>query len=486
MTLCYILIMESKRVSPELMNLTQEELITIILELRETNARLEKRIQQLEAQRHKDSHNSSTPPSQSPHLPIKNLREKTEKSRGGQPGHLGHTLQMVTTPTHTIRYKVTRCELCGKDLFHTPAAGYERRQVFDIPAIVCEVTEHEAEKKRCACGHMTTASFPETVSAPVQYGIQTQTLVSTLLTHGYLSYNRVSELTEYLIGHRVNESTVCSIQDKLNRKLEYFEEKSKLHLSQSEVIHNDETGIPIEGKQQWLHVSASKEITHYAVDVKRGKEATDRIGILPSFQGITVHDGWKAYFQYEGCQHGLCNAHHLRELTFFEEEEKAVWAGFLKDLLLSAKASVEKAKQTGQASLNIPSLQEIDNRYDEILGGASLMQPTLRGKKGKLKKTEQQTFIARLLKYKRNVLTFIYDFRVPFDNNLAERDIRMMKLKGKISGTFRSLYGAQCFARIRGYISTVQKNDRNVFKEIKNALGGRPFLLPEWYQSINC
>lgn len=176
------------------------------------------------------------------------------------------------------------------------------------------------------------------------------------------------------------------------------------------------------------------------------------------------------------------NVHHLRELTFFEEEEKASWARLLKDLLLAAKALVEKARNEGQDHLDSESLQSIERRYCEILEGAKAGRPppSRTGKRGKLKKTKQQNFIERLLEHKENALAFMHDFRVPFDNNVAERDIRMMKLKNKISGTFRSLHGAQCFARIRGYISTVRKNGRNVFEEIKNAFYGQPFLLQEW------
>jgi|SRR5665811_1245132 len=474
--------MELKYKESDLMNFTKPELIAIILAHQEAIIRLEDRVRQLEETIHKDSHNSHTPPSQSIHIPIKNLREKTGKPPGGQTGHPGKTLKMVSEPDRIITHHVNRCEQCGKDLSSTPADGCERRQVFDISPIVCEVTEHQAEKKRCSCGHLSTALFPETVSAPVQYGINLQCLLTILSAYEYLSYDRISELTEQLIGYRVNESTVCSFQDKLYDNLADFEEKSKLELTQSEVIHNDETGIPVEGKQRWLHVTSTEELTHYGVDTKRGKEATDRIGILPHFHGTSIHDGWKAYFGYEECQHGLCNAHHLRELTFFEEEEKATWALPLKNLLLSAKAQVSKARDEGQDHLDPTFLQSIESRYREILEGAKagLPVPLRTGKRGKPKKTKQQNFIERLLDHKGSVLAFVYDFRVPFDNNQAERDIRMVKLKDKVSGTFRSPHGADCFARIRGYISTVRKNGGNVFEEIKNAFCGQPFLLQNW------
>jgi transposase len=474
--------MEPEYEISNLMKLTNLELIALLIKEHEANIRLEERIRQLEEIIHKDSHNSHIPPSQSLRTPIKNMREKSGKQPGGQTGHPGKTLQMVSQPDRIITHQVSRCEECGKDISTFPIKGCERRQVFDIPEIICQVTEHQAEKKRCECGHLTTACFPENVNAPVQYGINILGLLIILSTHEYVSFERIGELLEQLTGYRVNEATVCSVQTKLYDYLADFEEKSKEQLRQSKIIHNDETGIPVEGKQKWFHVTSNEKITHYAVDAKRGKEATDRIGILPLFHGTSVHDGWKPYFGYEACQHALCNAHHLRDLTFFEEDEKAAWATSFKNLLLSAKATVAKATDEGQAHLGHDSLQEIENHYREILEGAKagLPPPVRTGKRGKPKKTKQQNFIERLMEHRESVLAFAYDFRVPFDNNLAERDIRMVKLKGKVSGTFRSPHGADCFARIRGYISTVRKNGGNVFLEIRNALYGQPYLLPNW------
>ena len=465
---------------PSLTDLPKEELIALIIAQREIIARLEERIRNLEAQIHKDSHNSHMPPSRS-FAPIKNMRKKTGKKRGGQKGHKGKTLEMVDDPTHTVLHTASTCPHCGRSLIDTSPEGYERRQVFDIPPLVLEVTEHRAEKKRCLCGHLTTASFPGGVTAPVQYGIVLQGLVSIFSAYEYMSYDRISELMEHLIGHRVNESTVYSLQKRLFESLDDFEEKSIRHLRGSEVIHNDETGVSIEGKRKWLHVACTEKLTHYAIDDKRGKEATDRIGVLPRFRGRAIHDGWKPYFQYP-CSHGLCNAHHLRELVFFEEEEKAPWTTPFKDLLLSGKESVEAAKNEGRDRLDPELLHNIERLYHDIVKGAltDMPVPTRTGRRGRAKKTKQQNFIERLLHHKESVLAFLHDFNVPFDNNLAERDIRMIKLKEKISGTFRSLQGAQYFARIRGYISTVRKNGRNVFEEIGNALCGKPFGLQGW------
>ena len=335
-----------------LTDLAKEELIALIIAQREIIARLEERIRDLEAQIHKDSHNSHIPPSRSPHAPIKNMRKKTGKKRGGQKGHKGRTLEMVDNPAHTVIHKVSTCAHCGRSLVGTSPEGYERRQVFDIPPIVLDVTEHRAERKRCSCGRVTTAAFPEGIAAPTQYGINVQGLLSVFSAYEYMSYDRISELMEHLIGRRINESTVYSLQKRLYEGLHDFEEKCIEHLRGNEVIHNDETGISIEGKRKWLHVTSTGELTHYAVDDKRGKEATDRIGILPHFRGRAIHDGWKSYFQYP-CRHGLCNAHHLRELVFFEEEEKAPWASplegpppFRKDIRRDREERGERSRRS--------------------------------------------------------------------------------------------------------------------------------------------
>ncbi len=257
------------------------------------------------------------------------------------------------------------------------------------------------------------------------------------------------------------------------------------------MLHNDETSIACAGKKLWLHVSTTDEVTHYGVDEKRGKAATDSIGILPEFTGVSVHDGWKPYFQYRQCQHALCNAHLLRELIFFAEEEKALWARNMAATLTVARQMVQEAQQRGEDALdpimryNLQSLYQADIKfaYEDISppGPPSLLEEMthqLAGKKPK-KHNEQQKLLARLDAYQEEILAFTRDFRIPFDNNLAERDLRMIKIKQKVSGTFRCTEGAKMFARIRGYISTVKKQGRNVLEELAHALQGYP-LQPLW------
>jgi transposase len=444
----------------------------------ETIALLDARVKELEGQKNKDSHNSHIPPSKGL-VKIKNSRQSTGNKPGGQVGHRGTTLEMVSIPDKIEIYKVASCKNCGLDLSKQPVEGYEKRQEFDFPPIKVEVTEHQAELKICTCGCRNKANFPERITGPVQYGLNIQSTCINFSNYQFMSYDRISEFMEDLTGYKINESTIIKQNERLYNKLETFEEHTKEYIKNSAVSHHDESGIYCEGDRKWLHSSSTKEVTHYGVDDQRGKDATDRIGILPEKEGTIVHDNWATYFKYENCEHGLCNAHHLRELTWFEEEENAQWASDMKDVLLDAKKQVEGAQLEGKKELPKEKIIAIEKRYDKIIkkGIKTIPLPNIQIKKrGKPKKPKQLNFLERFVKHKNDILAFAKNFNIPFDNNLAERDIRMVKVKQKVSGTFRSLNGAKYFARTRSYISTIKKNGRNVFEEIKNALRGCPYI----------
>ena len=439
---------------------------------------LELMIKELEGQKNKDSHNSHIPPSKDI-VKVKNSRKPTGKKQGGQFGHQGKTLELVLVPDKIEKHKIKFCKLCSADLSNAKVTGYEKRQVFDIPKILMEITEHQAELKVCSCGCRNKASFPASVKAPVQYGLNTQSLCVNLSNYQFLSYDRISELMEDLTGYRINESTINTQNANLYSRLEIFETTVKDQLINSVVSHHDETGIYSEGKRIWLHSSSTPNLTHYAVDANRGKAATDRINILAKKTGTIVHDNWATYFMYSNCSHALCNAHHLRELTWFEEEQDAMWARALKNCLIQAKKQVEQAQLEGLTQLSEVKISVIEKEYLQIITNeikaTCVPEPNVKPR-GKPKKTKQLNFLNRCVNHKDSVLAFVHNFDVPFDNNLAERDIRMIKVKQKVSGTFRSLSGAIHFARIRAYISTVKKNNKNVFQEIKNALEGNPFI----------
>ena len=257
------------------------------------------------------------------------------------------------------------------------------------------------------------------------------------------------------------------------------EEAIEERLRATPVAHFDETGFHIEGKRYWLHLASTEGLTCYGWHTKRGKEATDTLGILPRFEGRAVHDGWGSYFQY-GCDHALCNAHHPRELTFVQEQDGQSWAGDMKELLLEVKARVEQAKAAGAEDLNEATRREFEVRYQRILAQGMAATPPLEprppGKRGRRKQSKAKNLLDRLAAHQQSVLAFMEDFRVPFDNNLAERDLRMVKVQQKISGCFRSGDGATAFCRIRGYISTVRKQRHDVLAAIEHVFAGSPFV----------
>jgi transposase len=254
------------------------------------------------------------------------------------------------------------------------------------------------------------------------------------------------------------------------------EEQIKAALRRGEVLHQDETGLYVASKRYWLHVSATQQLTHYQVHAKRGKEALDEIGILADFQGVSVHDGWQSYWQY-GCEHALCNVHHLRELTFLSEEQQQVWAEQMITLLLDIKAAVEQARAEGRRSLHPLEVQDWKTQYRALLEEgyqANPPDPPSISKKGRHKQSPARHLLDRLCTHQDAVLAFLDHFAVPFDNSLAERDIRLVKVQQKISGCFRALGGAQAFCRIRGYLSTLRKQGVPVLTALEQALYGHP------------
>jgi len=468
------------KAGPEAVIKLVNSLTTIIDELEEQIIELKERVKTLEDRLNKNSHNSSKPPSTDNFVKPKTQRQKSGRSVGGQKGHPGRTLKMVDDPNYTIIHQVSVCKKCGHSLKEIQADSYERRQVFDLPPIKVEVTEHQAESKICPyCGCLNKATFSKEAQQPVQYGPRLRSIGIYLNQYQLLPYERISELFADLFGHQLSEATLVNTNKTFYEILEPVEEKIKQEVIASAAIHFDETGLYIEGKREWLHVASTEILTFYAAHPKRGHEATDEIGILPKFQGTAVHDFWKPYFRYL-CQHALCNAHHLRELTFILEQDKQEWPKEMIDLLLKIKEDVEKKKAIAN-QLEPLQIKSFEEEYDQIIQKGLAENPPLitfnqPKKRGRKKQSKAKNLLDRLKKYRQETLAFMYDFSVPFDNNQAERDIRMMKVQQKISGTFRSSQGAKSFCRIRGYISTVRKNFLSVIDAIQSAFEGNPFI----------
>ena len=440
------------------------------------------RIEQLEDQLAKNSRNSGKPPSsdglKKPRT--RSLRKTGQNPRGGQPGHKGDTLKMVAEPDHLVEHVVTHCPDCQADLESITVQGHTKRQVFDVPPIRLEVTQHQAEIKACPdCGAQVQAEFPAHITQPTQYGPRLKAQASYLNTYHCIPLARTVELLTDFYGQAPSEAVVLSTNALLKARTQPALDEIQKQLIGSDVAHFDESGLRVEGKLHWLHVASTPFLTDYHVHRKRGQEGMRSAGILPKFQGQAVHDHWASYLQFSNCRHAFCNAHHLRELQFVVDQYQQTWATDLAQLLLDIKAEVAAASDD-TTSLPPDRLAHYESEYDRLIAEGLAANPPPDNpppkKRGRVKQSPPKNLLDRLNKHKSGTLTFMHDFRVPFDNNLAERDVRMIKVKQKVSGTFRTKTGAKTFCALRSYISTARKQGQNVIEAIYDAFLGQPFM----------
>jgi transposase len=386
-------------------------------------------------------------------------------------------------PERIVTHEVPRCGHCQASLQDIEAVGYEERQVFDLPAIRIEVTAHRAAIKVCpACGHRSKGTFPNVMTQAVHYGPTVQTWASYFTNHHHIPVERTTEIFADLVHHRMSEATVLKASEDLETCIAPSTEAVKGLLRDAEVLHVDESGLRVRGTLHWLHVACTERLTSYEVHAKRGHEAMEEAGILGTFHGTMVHDHWKPYFTYDACDHALCNAHHLRELRFIDTQYHQAWANDMAALLVEIKAAVA-ATPAPAMCLSPPELRAFATRYDAVVQAGFDANPvpgltieSTEKKRGRPKQPPPVNLLLRFRDFKGQVLAFMSDFRVPFDNNQGERDIRMVKVKQKVSGGFRTLEGAQRFGRIRGYLSTARKHTKNVFEAIQDAFEGTPFI----------
>ena len=473
----------------DLMSHGREDLLALIAalqaqvaELQAQNARLEARVRELEARLATDSRNSNKPPASDgpgvkPHP--KSLRAPGGRKPGGQPGHAGAPLRLVDKPDAVQVHAPARCAACGRSLAGVPALRRERRQVVDLPPVRAQVIEHQAETKGGpGCGAETSAAFPAGVQAPSQYGPGVATLAVYLTQAQLLPLERTCEVLAEVFGCSLSEGTVERAVGACHARLAETEAAIKRGIVAARLAHFDETGLNVGGRTAWLHVASTPALTFYAAHQQRGRAALDDLGVLPSFRGRAVHDGLPSYWQYEQCQHALCNAHHLRELTFVEEQLGQGWAKDLKAVLLEIKQAVDEARVHGLGELSAGTKRQFEARYDALLaaGLAANPPPEPTGKRGRPKRGKAGSLVERLRERKAATLAFLEDFAIPFDNNQAERDIRMTKVRQKISGCFRTTSGADRFCRIRGYISTLRKQGVPILSALAHALTGSPPL----------
>lgn len=449
-----------------------EQLRRLVDELRKELGLAQKEIARLRAIVEMNSQNSSKPPSTDGFKKPRqqSLRGKSGRRSGGQKGHPGKTLKQVENPDDVQIHEPKACIDCHTSLKGVQAHAEEIRQVFEIPAPKLEIVEHRSKKKICPkCGKQNAGIFPAGVDQYVQYGPRTKGLIAYLQNYQLIPFNRLTQFFEDIFGSPLSEGTIFNIAKAAHKNLAPFESHVATLLVQSDVLHADETGLVINKKLHWLHSLSTDLLTHYSIHKKRGIEAMDAAGILPLFKGTLIHDCWGSYFKYS-FKHALCNAHLLRELNAVIESTGQVWAKEMGELLRAANKAT-KACESGRG-LSADAITKFTSTYGEIVCRGYIETGGLRPDERTVARNLWERFILR----EHQVFEFVRNPKVSFDNNLAERDIRMTKVKQKISGGFRSQLGAEYFARIRGYISTSRKHGLNILDALQNVFIGNPFM----------
>jgi transposase len=434
--------------------------------LRSDNAALRAEVAELRRRLDLDSSNSSKPPSsdglkKKPRVPG-SLRGRSGKPSGGQAGHKGDTLKQVEAPDRIERHVANVCRRCCAGLTASMQTGMEKRQVFDLPERLIEVTEHQASVYCCAaCGFETKAKFPAGVAAPAQYGERIRAAAIYLNVQQLIPEDRVAQAMNDLFGapYLCSASLTAWVDDKAAALAGVAAHIGAL-AAQAPVRHLDETGFRVAGKGQWLHTVSTESLTFYRVMEQRGAVPKGLTG------GVVVHDHFKPYYGLTGVAHAFCNAHHLRELKALIEIDAEPWAKDMSELLVAANEAVRKAREAGETALPPAAIEGFVARYWEAVRAGLAFHRSLprleKRARGRTKRRPGHNLLERLKTYKDDVLRFLYDFTVPFTNNLAEQALRMMKVKMKISGAFRTFKGAADFAALRSVVATARKQGWNI------------------------
>lgn len=439
------------------------------ISLKSENTALKAEIVELRHRLNQNSQNSNKPPS-SDGLAKKTtkpaLPKGTSKPNGGQLGHTGKTLKMVATPDTIIVHHAPSCSCCSRPFAESDIEQViQRRQVFDIPAPHLVVTEHQIGVISC-CGQKHSGVFPQDVNSLVQYGTHIKSLSVLLSVDFKLPFKKIEQLFSDMYNCPFNESTAISANNAFFEALEPIEQTLKAKIIASPVVHFDETGMRVGGKLHWFHVASTALFTYLFVHAKRGKQALDAAeSLIKDFTNWAIHDCWLAYFDYKKCYHALCNAHIIRELDNLIELN-TLWATDMKLLLFDLFKLSEKG------AINVPDKHLWFEKYDAICLKADKEEPQpikkAKGERGKPKSTKGRNLLNRLKTHQQGILAFAFIDDIPFTNNQAERDIRCLKTKQKVATAFHTLKGAQNYARIQGFISSVRKHKTNVFEQIRN------------------
>lgn len=457
-------------------------------ELTATVRELNQTIKELREQLNKNSKNSSKPPSsdglkKTPVKKDRSLRQQSGKKQGAQDGHDGVHLSVIAEPDDVVPHMHAGCSLCPyHDSCLEKACVKETRHEIDAEVVV-NVTAHQlVVVKECPLhGDVKAGAFPDDIKATVQYGKNLQAMVIAFNTVGAVSINRTHEILSSVFNIPLSTGTIKNMVARCADSLTPTYEKIRQIMANLELIHCDETGTRIDGETWWVHNASDMDFTFLSVNRKRGRIGMDAAGILPEFHGIIVHDCWGSYWKYQDAVHAVCCAHLLRELTGVEENHpEQTWAARFRDLLLAMKKVKDNTLTAGKDEVSYYHLHKFDKQYDEILKTAHeenpLPEPAVK-KRGRQKKGKVLNLICRLENYKAPVCLFIKNLCVPFDNNQAERDLRMIKVKTKVSGCFRSAEGAQEYLTIMSYIGTARKHGINAFTAIREALNGNSDII---------
>ncbi len=434
---------------------------------------------ELRARLASNSKNSSKPPSSDGYTKPapKSRRTRSGKRPGKQPGDPGRHLAAVADPDTVVTHQPERCRGCGDDLGDAAVVGDVRRQVFDLPPVAPVVTEHRGERRRCGCGCVTTAEFPADATAPTCYGPRLRALVCYLVVRQHIPVARVAELLADTYRIPASTGTIIAMVRDGAGMLDDWLTSITDQLAAADVVHVDETGLRVDASLWWVHSASNQHATLYHLDRRRGTTAIDAMGIIANSHGTIVHDGWAPYRSYTGVTHALCNAHHLRELDAVAGLDGQAWATDMIALLADTWHHVLDTRTTGATTLDADTVAGIRTAYDLIIaaGHAANPPPPPSPRRGRTRKTKAANLLARLDRYADDVLRFTNDFAVAFDNNEAERQIRMVKIQQKISGGFRTATGATAWLNLRSYLATALKHDINPLAALQQLTTTNPW-----------
>ena len=438
------------------------------------------RVAELERRVGQSPRNSDQPPSSEAYgkPPPRSRRKRGQRGPGGQPGHEGTTLCQIADPDRVVCHAPRRCG-CGRSLRRAPVTSVEVRQVFDLPEIRLDVTEHRIEHRACRCGRVTMAELPAGVNAPTQYGPSVRAVATYLLAGQHLPLGRTAQLLAEVLAAPVGEGSLAAWYTQAAAGLAGFEAAVRDQLAAADVLGADETGLRVDGRLHWLHTARTDELTLLTVSERRGVAGMREAGGLPALRpgAVLVHDGWAPYREFD-VTHALCGAHLLRELAAAADVGgQADWATAMDRLLCEINDTVRAGREIGARRLQPTLFTTYERRYQEIVDAGWAANPDHRpGQRGKRKRPKHVNLLDRLDAHRNEVLRFTGDFRVPFTNNGSERDIRPAKIRVKVAGGLRTINGAKAFARLRSYLSTAAKQGRSPFQVLRDLHNGNPWI----------